>query len=117
MMNRPALTITLCGIASQADEAAIQMVEQSKVEQIKVEQIKVEQIKVEQIKAEQSKGDGADDEREAKVLAAAMQGLAVSRGKVVTGWFVDAGVAVERLFSCRPQVLADDSAPRVMISL
>ena len=102
MMNRPALTITLCGIASQADEAAIQMVEQSKVEQIK---------------AEQSKGDGADDEREAKVLAAAMQGLAVSRGKVVTGWFVDAGVAVERLFSCRPQVLADDSAPRVMISL
>ena len=101
-MNRPALTITLCGIASQADEAAIQMVEQSKVEQIK---------------AEQSKGDGADDEREAKVLAAAMQGLAVSRGKVVTGWFVDAGVAVERLFSCRPQVLADDSAPRVMISL
>ena len=112
MMNRPALTITLCGIASQADEAAIQMVEQSKVEQIKVEQIKVEQAKV-----EQSKGDGADDEREAKVLAAAMQGLAVSRGKVVTGWFVDAGVAVERLFSCRPQVLADDSAPRVMISL
>ena len=112
MMNRPALTITLCGIASQADEAAIQMVEQSKVEQIKVEQIKVEQAK-----AEQSKGDGADDEREAKVLAAAMQGLAVSRGKVVTGWFVDAGVAVERLFSCRPQVLADDSAPRVMISL
>ena len=107
MMNRPALTITLCGIASQADEAAIQMVEQSKVEQIKVEQTK----------AEQSKGDGADDEREAKVLAAAMQGLAVSRGKVVTGWFVDAGVAVERLFSCRPQVLADDSAPRVMISL
>jgi len=41
----------------------------------------------------------------------------VTRGKEVTRRLVDAGIAVERLFACRPQVLADDSAPRLTISL
>ncbi|MDB9867048.1 DUF748 domain-containing protein [Pseudomonadales bacterium] len=92
MMNRPGLTITLCGVATQADKPASSVVEQ------------------------QRDGD-ADAELAAEELAAKLQLLAVTRGKEVTRRLVDAGIAVERLFACRPQVLADDSAPRLTISL
>ena len=90
MINRPGLTITLCGVATQADKIASSVVEQNR---------------------------DADAELAAEDLAAKLQILAEARGKVVTRRLVDAGIAVERLFSCRPQVLADDSAPRLTISL
>ena len=90
MINRPGLTITLCGVATQADKIASSVVEQHR---------------------------DADAELAAEDLAAKLQILAETRGKVVTRRLVDAGIAVERLFSCRPQVLADESAPRLTISL
>jgi hypothetical protein len=92
MKDRPSLMITLCGVATQADVSAISVVEKSAEGAIAVEP-------------------------QQQDLNAALQALAVSRGKEVTRWLVAGGIAVERLFACRPEVLNDDSLPRVLISL
>ena len=93
LKSRPALTVTLCGVATEIDRPSLSA-GPSIAELTANDAVPVEVVP------------------EPVLLA-----LAIDRGARVTNQLVESGISVERLFACRPSYVADDSSPRVEISL
>ena len=93
LQSRPALTVTLCGVATLTDRQSLN-VGPSIAELTADDAVPVEAVP------------------ESVLLA-----LAIDRGTRVTNQLVESGISVERLFACRPSYVADDSSSRVEISL
>jgi hypothetical protein len=96
LLGRPALTITLCGVATDIDKAALAL-----------------------RAAESAAGSPAEGgpALPPEDFRPALLALAEERGAVLTRQFVQGGVDVARLYACRATYVADESAPRLEISL
>jgi hypothetical protein len=97
LKSRPALRVTLCGVATQTDRQSL-----------------TAGLAIEEGAAESTSDDVVPDEA---VPEPVLLALAIARGTRVTNQLVELGISVERLFACRPSYVADDSSPRVEILL
>jgi outer membrane protein OmpA-like peptidoglycan-associated protein len=109
MKRRPALTVTLCGVATQTDRQSLNV--GPSIAELTAGSLQTTPVE----EAAESTSDDVvqDDAVPEPVLLA----LAIDRGARVTNQLVESGISVERLFACGPSYVADDSSPRVEISL
>jgi hypothetical protein len=128
LTDRPALTITLCGVATDADRQALIVTQTALESQPAQDNARVDLFaESKSVESQSVENQPVDTNAEAATLVDAatasvvpesdLLALAVARGQHVTALLVDAGILVERLYACRPSYVADDSLPRVELSL
>jgi hypothetical protein len=100
LLGRPALTITLCGVATAVDKAAM-----------------LSAVAEPALEAGSAAASDMASVTPAPDLQPALLALAEARGAALTRQFVEWGVDVARLYACRASYVADQSVPRVDISL
>jgi hypothetical protein len=109
LKRRPALTVTLCGVATQTDRQSLTV--GPSIAELTEESLQTTPVAE---AAEYTSEDVVQDEAVPEPVSLV---LAIDRGVRVTNQLVELGISVERLFACRPSYVADDSSPRVEISL
>jgi outer membrane protein OmpA-like peptidoglycan-associated protein len=114
LLDRPELQITVCGIATRLDVP--EEPEESHESEASEGTEDPEGAGEESSEGEMNEQD-KEEPGEASEPVLTPMGLAEERGHAVRKAIVATGVHDERILSCAPDVLDDDSDPRVEISL